>query len=332
MALHDLGYRHWEGSHRGIWRRRWIIAAHGLKAVVGNRWMRYVLTGAWGIALVQASLLFCIGQLLVADSVIVQWSASLPNAMVQAIVRGLAIWLEQHPEISVRTAQNLVFYHFSRIYLTLGLLSVTLAIPHLITRDLSSNAIIIYASKAVNRMDYLAGKLGILLGLLTLTWLGPMMAAWVLGNLLAPDWHFFWHARIPLLNSLLFIGCAMLFVGLLGLAASAISAKEKVAVGFWLLLWLVGNAFAPAGEHRQPWLQHLSFHHNLEQIAEAVYQPKAELERARVSIPLLGDFLQQLPNRRLRDGQPPRTRPAGLALGVLALGSVVFLLRRTRTE
>jgi hypothetical protein len=137
---------------------------------------------------------------------------------------------------------------------------------------------------------------------------------------------------VPLFNALLFAGCGMLFLGLLGLAASAISSKEKVAVGFWLLLWLVGNAFAPANDHRPPWLQHLSFHHNLEQIAEAVYQPSQELELARNSIPLLGDFIRQLPNRRGRNWQPPRTRPAALALGIMAVGSMVFLVSRTRTE
>jgi len=331
MALHDLGYRHWEGRHQGIWRRRWTIAANGLKAAVSNRWMRYVLTGAWSIALVQASILFCIGQLLVADSLVLRWSDNL-DPLLRTFVGGLTLWLEQHPEISVRTAQNLVFYGFNQVYLTFGLLAVTLAIPHLITRDLSSNAVIIYASKAVNRLDYLAGKLGILLGLLTLTWLGPMLAAWVLGNLLAPDWHFFWHARVPLLNTLLFVGGGMLFLSLLGLAASAISAKEKAAVGFWLLLWLVGNALTPAEFHRQAWLQHLSFHHNLEQIAEAVYQPKSELERARDNIPVLGDIVRRMAHRQLRDWQPPRTRPAALALGILAVGSAAFLLRRTRTE
>jgi hypothetical protein len=331
MALHDLGYRHWDGRHCGIWRRRWTIAAHGLKAVLANRWMRYVLTCAWGMALLQSALLFCIGQLLVADSLVVQWSANL-DPVFQTFVGGLTAWLEQHPEISVRTTQNLVFYNFSLIHLTLSLLAITLAIPHLITRDLSSNAIIIYASKAVNRLDYLAGKLGILLGVLTLTWLGPLIAAWTLGNLLAPDWHFFWHARGPLLNSLLFVGGGMLFLSLLGLAASAISSKEKAAVGFWLLLWLVGNALVPVAQHQQSWLQHLSFRHNLKQVAEAIYQPKFELERARDNIPVLGDIIRRTTHRQLRDWHPPRARPAAMTLAMLALGSGLFLLRRTRTE
>lgn len=331
MALHDLGYRHWEGRHQGIWYRRGTIAAHGLQGALANRWMRYVLATAWGMVLVQTALLFGIGQLLVANSVVVRWSANLdPN--LQLFIRGLTTWLEQHPEISVRTAQNLVFYNFSLVHLTLGLLAVTLTIPHLITRDLSSNAMVIYASKAVNRFDYLAGKLGILLGVLGLTWLGPLMAAWCLGNLLAPDWHFFWHARVPLGKTVLFAGGAILWVGLLALAVSAVSAKEKVAVGCWLLLWLVGNAFAPGTPHQPAWLQHLSFHHNLKQVAVAIYQPRTELERARDRIPVLGDVLQRMTERRSLTWRPPRTGPAALALGILGAGAVALLLHRTRTE
>ncbi len=331
MALHDIGYQHWAGRHRGIWRRRAAITGHGIRAVLANRWMRYLLTSAWGIGLSQAALLFCIGQLLVADSLVVRSSANL-DPLLRTFVGGLTNWLEQHPEISVRVAQNLVFYNFSLIHLTLGLVAVMLAIPHLITRDLSSNAIIIYASKAVNRLDYLAGKLGILLGVLSLVWLGPQIAGWILGNLLAPDWRFFWHARVPLGNTLFFAAIGMSFLSLLGLAISAVSTKEKAAVGCWLLLWLVGNALASTGHHQRPWLQHLSFHQDLRQVAEAVYQPKAELERAQDNIPVLGDLIRRLTHQHLQDWQPPHAGPAGLALGILGVGSGIFLLRRTRTE
>jgi hypothetical protein len=332
MALHELGYRHWQGHHQGIWFRRWTIAAYGLKAVLANRWMRYLLTVSWGIALVQVAILFSIGQLLVADSLIVRWTANL-EGLLGTLAGGLTLWLEQHPEISVRTAQNLIFYNFNQFYLTVSLLAVTLVIPHLITRDLSSNAIIVYTSKALNRADYLAGKLGILLGTLSLIWLGPLVAAWFLGNLLAPDWHFFWHARVPLLNSLLFVGCAMLVLGFLGLATSAVSSTEKAAVGLWLLLWLVGNAFVPiAQENRQPWLQHLSYHHNLQQLAESFNQPKADLEYATTPIPVLGELLRRTAHQQLRNWQPPRTRPAALALGIIVVGAGAFLVHRTRTE
>jgi hypothetical protein len=47
---------------------------------------------------------------------------------------------------------------------------------------------------------------------------------------------------------------------------------------------------------------------------------------------VLGDIIRRTTHRQLRDWHPPRTRPAAMTLGMLALGSGLFLLRRTRTE
>jgi hypothetical protein len=80
----------------------------------------------------------------------------------------------------------------------LSIFALGMALPSLITRDLASNAIVIYSSKAVTRGDYLLGKFCTAFGVMSLTWLGPVCGAWFVGNLLAPDWKFFWHARIAL--------------------------------------------------------------------------------------------------------------------------------------
>jgi len=97
-----------------------------------------------------------------------------------------------------------LFYYFCTNLLRASIFALGMAIPLLVTRDLASNAIIIYSSKAVSRMDYLLGKFAMAFGLMALTWLGPAFAAWFLGNLLAPDWRFFWHSRAALFNTLLY--------------------------------------------------------------------------------------------------------------------------------
>ena len=90
----------------------------------------------------------------------------------------------------------MLFYYFGIWLMRVSIFALGMAIPLLITRDLASNAIIIYSSKAVTRGDYLLGKFATAFGLLALTWLGPVCAAWFMGNLLAPDWSFFWHSRV----------------------------------------------------------------------------------------------------------------------------------------
>jgi hypothetical protein len=331
MALHDIHYQPWKGRHEGIWRRRAVIAGRGLRACLANRWMRYAVSVAWGLGLTQILVLFVMGQLLVEDSLVVQWAADLRGST-QAVVGGLATWLADHPEVSVRTAENVVFHLYSKLALTVNLVVVMLAIPHLITRDLSSNALLIYASKALTRWDYLLGKLGTLLGLLGLTWVGPACLAWFLGNLLAPEWHFFWHARVALLHTVVYASGAVLFLALLGLGVSALSSKEKSAVGLWLILWLVGNTLVPIGEKTSPWLQFLSFRHDLQQLSVGIYQPSQDLERLQKEIPMFGEMLRQAANRRPRPRSEPRVGPACLGLGLMGIGAALLLNARTKTE
>ena len=73
MPLHDVNYKHWHGvAPRRCGSRRWAIARNGLAACLQNKWMRNLVVLCWGAGLAAAVFLFLIGQLLVADSVVVQ--------------------------------------------------------------------------------------------------------------------------------------------------------------------------------------------------------------------------------------------------------------------
>jgi ABC-2 type transport system permease protein len=331
MALHDIHYQHWDGRHQGIWRRRAVIAEAGLRACLQNKWARYLLGGCWLVALVYVAILFAIGQLLVADSIVVNWAAEL-GPEIHGFARGLTAWLEQHPEISVRVTQDYLFYWFVTLLAPAGLIAVALTIPHLITRDLGSHAIIVYASKAITRFDYVLGKAGSVLGMLALTWLGPVLAAWTVGNLLAPNWNFFWHSRLALANTLLFVLLAMALLTLVGLGVSAVSSREKATVGLYVVLWLVGNTLVPLGAVTRPWLQQLSFRYDLQQLALRVFRPEHNLTIARDNIPILGKMLGGL---RLEDASPWHRRepqPPWPALAVFATLATGIIIIRTKPE
>src|SRR6266576_5690557 len=158
MPLHDTRYQHWEGDHLGVWRRRLVIAGNGIRACVQTKGVWQMVVMCWVAALIMTAALFIVGQLLVADSVVVQWAGNL-NPQLQTVVKLLTTWLEQHPEISVRTTQNILFHYYSIFLMPVSIFALGILVPILITRDLASNAIIIYSSKAVSRGDYLFGKL-----------------------------------------------------------------------------------------------------------------------------------------------------------------------------
>ena len=331
MPLHDISYQHWDGSHLGIWRRRLVIARAGVAACLQIRGMRHMVVMCWFAALLMATLLFLVGQLLVADSVVVLWAGNL-NPQLQTFVRLLTTWLEQHPEISVRTTQNILFHYFGIYLLPISIFALGTAIPLLVTRDLASNAIIIYSSKALNRGDYLLGKFSTAFGLLSLTWLGPVCAAWFAGNLVAPDWRFFWHSGAALGHTLVFGLATLVVLSLLALGVSSLSSKEKSTPVFWYLWWILGGVVAPIAAHTQPWLRHVSFNYNLDQLALAIFRPAEDIRIAQENIPLLGDMLKNIPAETLAALSAPPLIGASIGLGLMLLLAVTIVNRKVKPE
>ena len=331
MPLHDTHYQHWDGVHLGVWSRRLAIARNGLTACLRNKWLRHIVVLSWGTALVMTALLFLVGQLLVADSIVVQWVGNF-NPQLQSFVHMLTMWLEQHPEISVHTTQNVLFYFFCTYLMRGGIFILGMAMPMLITRDLASSAIIIYSSKAVSRGDYLLGKFSTAFGLLALAWLGPICAAWLLGNLLAPDWRFFWHARAALGHALLFGLGSMTLLSLLALGVSAISSKEKSTAALWYIWWIVGGVVAPIAQHTQPWLQHLSFNYNLNQLALAIFRPGDSIALAQENIPILGNMLGSIsPDTMAAFNSPTTGGAVGWSLAMIVAAALI-LRQRVKPE
>src|SRR5437016_13952279 len=108
MPLHDISYQHWQGVHLGLAGRQLVIARNGLMACLQNKWMWHLIVLCWIAALVMVGLLFFVGQLFVADRMVVQWLANL-NPGLQTFARMLTTWLEQRPDISVWVTQNVLF-------------------------------------------------------------------------------------------------------------------------------------------------------------------------------------------------------------------------------
>ena len=331
MPLHDIHYKHWDGVHLGLWHRRLVIAQNGLTACLRNKWLRHIVVLSWGTTLVMTAVMFLVGQLLVADSIVVQWVSNF-NPLLQSFAKMLTTWLEQHPEISVRTTQNVLFYFFCSYLLRGSIFILGMAMPMLITRDLASNAIIIYSSKAVSRGDYLLGKFATAFGLMALAWLGPVCAAWFMGNLLTPDWRFFWHSRAVLGHTLIFGLSSMTLLSMLALGVSAISSKEKSTTAFWYIWWIVGGTVAPIAQHTQPWLQHLSFNYNLNQLALAIFEPGKDITIAQDNIPILGDMLRGIRPDTMSALNSPTTWGAVGWSVLMVILAMVILHKRVKPE
>jgi ABC-2 type transport system permease protein len=331
MPIHDIRYQHWEGSHVGLWGRRLVIARNGLMAFLQTKGVWQLVGMCWITGLIMTAVLFLVGQLLVADSVVVQWAGNL-NPQLQMFVRLLTTWLEEHPEISVRTTQNILFHYYSIFLMPVSIFALGILVPILITRDLASNAIIIYSSKAVSRGDYLLGKFSTAFAVLAITWLGPICAAWFVGNLVAPDWRFFWHSRAALGHALVFVFGGMIVLSLLAMGMSSVSTKEKSTPAFWYMWWIFGGVITSIAAHTQPWLRHLSFNYDLNQIAMAIFRPANDIKIAQDNIPLLGDILRNIKPETMAALAAPAFKGAIVALVVMALLSALIIRRKVKPE
>jgi ABC-2 type transport system permease protein len=331
MPLHEARYQHWAGQHTSIWGRRRVIAQNGLAACLSSKPLRHVMVICWTGGLLMAGFLFALGQLLVKDSIVAQWVSQM-KPEIQTFARLLTDWLQNHPEVSVGVTENVLFYFYCVYMMPLSVFALGMTLPSLITRDLASDAIVLYSSKAVTRGDYLLGKFSAAFGVLTLTWLGPFCAAWFMGNLLAPDWKFFWHARFALIHGLVFGLSSMVILSMLALGVSAVSQREKSTPFIWWAWWVLGIAIQPIAAHTLLWLRHASFGYDLRQIGLASFQLGRDLKTAQMSIPIFGSLLQNIPAATRSALDHPTLGGALAGLAFMLLGAGLIIRKRVAPE
>jgi hypothetical protein len=248
----------------------------------------------------------------------------------RTVVDGLVAWLALYPDIMVRAVANFLLLTLTGLAQTISFLIITMVIPRLLTQDVASNAIVVYSSRAISRFDYLGGKLVGLMGVLTLAWLGPVLAAWFIGNVVAPDWTFFWHARSALVHSLLLIVPVMIAVAVITLAISSLSPKARIARATWLMIWILTLPLTGIAEFTQPWLAYLSISHVIDRLGKAIFSPYQDFVAARDSLPFFNSVFGELPAEPIQQwGDSPIMGPV-IALTIMTAIAVVILWRRIR--
>lgn len=285
MALIEQPYRHWKGVHQGIWSRRLVIAQTTLMSWLAVPWIKRTVFSCWMGALGMVVLLFIFSQFVDSKSALAEWMGQ-ENPSMLLIIGMLETWLKQYPELVAGVPWSLLFGFFALALFWPTMFALTMCMPQVISRDLGTRAIVIYQAKAVSKWDYLLGKAGALVALMTLTWLGPLVVVWVGGNLLAPSWTFFWHTREALLSTLLYVGGSILFLTVLSLGISSVSIKAKAVTATWICVWLLGwgmEGFGWEDPQNQSvgWLRHLSFRYNLAQVHSHAFDPAKNLHRLR---------------------------------------------------
>lgn len=326
----SLDLSRWREAPRGIAYRRWTIVLTGLRQLVRTRFFKFLVGIAWSSGLMIAVAGFVFSQSVASGG----WLENLATRMgprseaIFAVVTGLVALF---PDVVVHGAFTLIFWAHSFLGLWLSLLALTSVVPQLITRDRASNALIVYLSRPLTSVDYLLGKLGIIVGVLVLVWTGPLVVGWLLSMLFATDRDFVVYSFSPLLRALLFNGVALVVLAALALGVSAIGRRAEIAVTVWMMLWL-GCAMVAVESRTSEWIKRASFTRNLSEIRQEVFRLDSALSDAAGKLPLLDQRLVENMTRAGQRAEPTDVPGALIGLGTFVMFSSWVFFRRLRPE
>jgi ABC-2 type transport system permease protein len=230
MPIFDQGYQHWSGQLSGhAW--RWLaVTRQGIRAGMKNRALRYVLFTAWVPALALVVVL-CFWGLL-------ERKSSLATTFIQ-FMSFLEPGMVADPKHYRVDVWRLAYGIFLKVELSFSMILILLVGPNLISQDLRFNALPLYFSRPLRRIDYFVGKLGVIVAFLGMVMILPAIVAYILGLLFSLDITILSDTFPILLASIAYGLIIALSAGLLILALSAMSRSSRYVALFWLGVWFI---------------------------------------------------------------------------------------------
>ena len=230
MPIFDQGYQHWSGHLSGhTW--RWLaIARHGVRVGMKNRVVRLLLLVSAAPALALAFVL-CIWGLLEQKS---DWISPLKQFL--SFLNPAILNDPKHFRTEIWTV---CYSYFMATELYCSMILVLLVGPSLISQDLRFNALPLYFSRPLRRIDYFLGKLGVIGAFLGMMIIVPSLVAYALGLLFSLDLSIIRDTFGILLASIAY-GLVIVFsAGSLILALSSLSRNSRYVAMLWLAIWFI---------------------------------------------------------------------------------------------
>lgn len=159
MPIFDQSYRHYEGEFKGYSFRWWVITRWGIMHFLRKKWFILLLL----------------------------------LTLIPFLVRGIMIYVATHfPEarIQILDINPRFFLQFILQQQFFLLIITVLTGSGLIANDMRYNALQLYLSKPIRRLDYIAGKLGVISFFLALITLIPALSLFIIRLLFSNDLSF----------------------------------------------------------------------------------------------------------------------------------------------
>jgi ABC-2 type transport system permease protein len=233
MPIFDQGYQHWKGTLSGH-RWRWLaITRQGLRGQFKNRYVRIVMLFAWVPALALVA------------SMIVWGLLEQGSEMVLPLVKPmLPPGVAADPHAYRHAVWTIAYSTFFKAEIFFIMLLLVIAGPNLISRDLRFNALPLYFSRPLRRLDYFLGKLGVIAALVALVAVAPAVVAYVFGICFSLDLGIIRDTWRVLPASIAYGLVIVVSSGTLMLALSSLSRRSLYIGIAWGGLWVISSTVA----------------------------------------------------------------------------------------
>lgn len=263
MPIFDQGYQHWNGRLAGhSW--RWLaITREGIRAQFRKKGTKWTVMSAFAPSLLLVGALVLWGLLEQGSTLLEPF---------QFILQALPEKLREGPK-GYRTAfWTMAFDYFFRLQTFFAMILVAVVGPDLISQDLRFNAMPLYLSRPLRRIDYFLGKLGVIAAFLGAVTIVPAIVAYLLGLGFGFDLSTLRDTLPILLGALAYGVIVVLSAGTLMLAISSLTKNSRFVAAFWVGLWLVSDMASGVLTQtvEQDWCPAVSYTRNLHRVRESL--------------------------------------------------------------
>jgi ABC-2 type transport system permease protein len=301
MPIFDQGYQHWNGKLTGhAW--RWLtITRQGVRAQMKSRGTWQALVSGLAPALVLAGALILWG--------LHEKNSSLVAPFLQMI--NLPGDVAASPRQYRQTVWTIAYEYFFNAEIVIAMIITLLVGPGLISQDLRFNALPLYFSRPLRRIDYFAGKLGVIAFFLALVAIVPSLIAYLLGVGFCLDLSTM-RDTLRVFGASLVFGLVVVFsAGTMVLAISSLTRNSRYVAAIWFGFWLLSNVIGGIMVEtvRKDWCHLISYSSNLKNIGDGLLDtPRAWQQIAKLTeaAPAVNPHMMMAPPGSRQPPPPPR--------------------------
>jgi len=265
MPVHDVGYRKWEGQRTHYLTRILLIAAVGIRLAGRSAWVRRMIMFAWLPVIWWGVGFFALEQTSnqsTSLSTLVE-SAPVSGELKQRTRRrasqeGVTMIMQrlripQTDRLNQRLADSrdnearniiwnwllMTFFRYPQALLILFLIGATT--PALISRDIRSRAFLLYFSRPIGSLEYIAGKLLVPASYIMFVTTLPALALYLFAIAMSPDLSVIgstWEIPLKILAASIAL---VIPTSLLALMLSSLTQESRFANFSWFAIWALGH-------------------------------------------------------------------------------------------